>query len=114
MGKLGPNVFETDVVQPVEEFAITVDFFSRLKTSEEVNSVARKVFDKAGVDKSVDILNGAVVIQDGRSTKSEALQNVHNLIAGERYNMQLLATTDAATPQVLEADVFIPVKKIGS
>ena len=113
MPRLGSTVFETDVAQPDEEFAITVDYFSRLKSTEEVASVGVKVFDKAGVEQAT-VLNGAALIQDGRATNSEVLQNVHNLVDGERYNIQLLATTDAATPQVLESDVFIPVKSLAN
>jgi len=114
MGKLGPTIFETSTAQPAEEFAVSIDFFSRLKTSETLSSVAVKAFDKLGVDKSGDILNGAVVIQTGRSANSEALQNVHNLIDGERYDIQMLATTSAGTPQILEADIYIPVKQIST
>lgn len=112
MGKLGPTTFETDVAQPDEEFAITVDFFSRLKSGEEINTIAVKAFDKAGVDQSITILNNVAVKQTGRATNSEVLQNVHNLVDGERYNIQILITSTAATPQILEADIYIPVKKI--
>lgn len=113
MGKLGPTIFETDIAQPGEEFGITVDFFSRLKTSEEVNTMAVKCFDKLGAEQA-DVLNGAAQKQTGRATNSEVLQNVHNLLNGERYNIQILATTTAGTPQVLEADVYIPVKKLST
>jgi hypothetical protein len=111
MGKLGPTVFETDVAQPDEEFAITVDFFSRLKTGETISTVAVTALDKAGVAQA-GVLNGTATIQAGRAASSEVLQNVHNLVDGERYNIQMLATTSAATAQILEADVYIPVKKI--
>ena len=112
MTTLSATVFETAVAQPDEEFGITVDFFSRLIALEEVNSVVVTVFDKAGADVTGTILNGAAQIQTGRSPNSVVFQNVHNLVDGERYNVQILATTTAGTAQVLEADVYIPVKKL--
>ncbi len=114
MAKLGANVFETSVVQVKDEFAITVDYAARLLLNEEVTSVAIIIFDKANVDKTADILNGAATIRTGASTNSEVLFNVHALIDAERYNAQLVATTNAAIPQNLEVDVFIPVKKIAT
>jgi len=112
MGKLSATVFETDTVQPNEEFAFTVDFFSRLITGELISTVAVSIFSKDGTDVTGTVRNGAGVIQTGRSTSSEILVNVHGLVDGERYNVQILATTSAGTPQVLEGDVYIPVKKI--
>jgi len=112
MGKLSATVFETDTVQPAEEFAFTTDFFARLITGEIISSVVVSVFSKDGTDVTGTIRNGPGVIQDGRSTSSEILVNVHSLVDGERYNVQILATTSAGTPQVLESDVYVPVKKI--
>lgn len=114
MGKLGPTVFETDVIQPDEEFAFTVDYFARLLAGELISTVAVKVFSRDGTEVTGTILNGVAIIQNGRASSSEVLQNVHNLVDGERYNVQLLASTSAGTPQILEADVYIPVKKLAN
>ncbi len=110
--RLGASVFETEVAQPLEKFTFTVDFDSRLSTGEEITSEVVKYFDKAGVDKTADIENSAPVIQDGRATKSALAIFVKGLLDGERYNVQIVATTTASVPQELEVDVFIPVRDI--
>ena len=112
MGKLGSNIFETIVVQTLDEFAITVEFDARLLSAEKISSVAVVIFDKTNAVVTGTILNGSATIQNGVSTNSEILFNVHALVDGERYNAQVLVTTDAAIPQKLEADIFIPVKKL--
>lgn len=112
MGKLGPNIFETTIVQAGEEFSLSADYVSRLSSTEEISAAAVKIFDKADVDKSGDILNGAATVVTGKATNSKIVFNVHALVAGERYNCQIIATTDATTPQKLEVDIYIPVKNI--
>ncbi len=110
--KLSANVFETDVVQPDEKFSFAVDLATRLKSTEEVTSVALVIFDKANADKTSTIKNGNPIIEDGAATKSQILVHLKGFVDGERYNVQIIATTNASTPQELEIDVFVPVKKI--
>lgn len=91
--------------QPSEEFGITMDFATyRLQSPEQINTqvvTVEKISD--GSDVTADILvssahDGAIVsarVKDGD--------------AGERYNIKMAVTSDAAPANKYEADVIMEV-----
>ena len=107
MSRLSPTVFETGVVQTAEIVPISVDFAAELDTDEPIDTQDVKVFDRAGVDKTITVKK-TDSIEDGKQTKSKTVVILHDFVDLERYKVEIKATVDAN--KLIEADVFVPVK----
>ena len=92
--------------QPSEAFNITVDFSERLETGEAIASVATsavKVSDSSTVT--------STVLGTATSASGIVTLPVKAGTSGEDYKIRVVATTDATTPAIHEADVLMRVRE---
>lgn len=98
---------EWDVAQPGEILPVIWDFAESLVTNEVITSVVVTIFDKNKVDVTTSILkNSSIVI--GSKADSAIQVVVQNLVDGERYEIDIIATISVDKKRI--ATIFLPVK----
>ena len=103
---LSYSVGESDVAQPGDITTLLWDFAAVLGDNEAIASVAATATNRAGalVGDVIDDMS----VADGARVGSVAAVRIHNLIDGERYKIQIVATV-TVNEKVMTATVFVPV-----
>ena len=123
---LGFNVGESDVTQPGDITTLRWDFGLDLVVAaeavedadgveitpavvgEEITSVAVIATNRAGEDVTTDIVAAKGFENGATQPNSVATIRIHNLVDGERYKLQLVATI-TESEKVATVTIFVPV-----
>ena len=103
---LGHNVGEAPVAQPGDITTLRWDVNQILLDTEELVSVTATATNRAG-----EVVNNIIDesgLEDGVKTNSAAFVRIKDLVDGERYKLQIVATIEADV-KVTIITIFVPV-----